>query len=363
MKTLTLALLSVMAGSSLAQQPAQTSSSNGAAVNSALSPSDQAPDDVLARLSGLIRAGKYTEAQQTASMLLTLYPADQRLTKAKLLLDKMLASSTPANATNGPAISSMDVQPTAGAPADQLTGMDKVQYNSLLELGREAQQTADLDQQKKSLQQFMNESIPFLQKHPGEMLLWQMRAVSAISLDDPLAGYEAGQKLLASGAADSNDSNLQHLLAQLNLRGWLDKQRATVAAAQKVRPAQSEAERMLTEATRTADGANSTDKWSMSGFTAETFVLTINGNSQSFRYDQVHSFKVFHYPSWGWTYVAIKGDFPSNFFWKGANYPYSWTGIWAPDLFVVTWDKSHKSDAQSFATALSTLAKSGAPAK
>jgi len=70
----------------------------------------------------------------------------------------------------------------------------------------------------------MKDSDLFLQKHPTEMLLWQLRAASAFSLDDITAGYEAGQKLLAMGAADSNDSNLQQLLAQLKNKGWLDKE-------------------------------------------------------------------------------------------------------------------------------------------
>jgi hypothetical protein len=38
-----------------------------------------------------------------------------------------------------------------------------------------------------------------------------------------MEGYEAGQKLLAMGAADSNDPSLQQLLAQLKNKGWLDK--------------------------------------------------------------------------------------------------------------------------------------------
>jgi hypothetical protein len=57
------------------------------------------------------------------------------------------------------------------------------------------------------------------------MLLWKLRVASAISLNDPIAGYEAGQKLLAAGAADSNDPSLQELLAELRNKGWLDKRK------------------------------------------------------------------------------------------------------------------------------------------
>ena len=105
----------------------------------------------------------------------------------------------------------------------QLSGMDKVDYSALIALARQAQQTTDLLEQTKLLRQFMDQSSPFLQKHPMQMLLWQLRAASAISLNDPMAGYEAGEKLLA---ADSDDPNLQQLLGQLKNKHWLDKTEA-----------------------------------------------------------------------------------------------------------------------------------------
>jgi hypothetical protein len=39
-----------------------------------------------------------------------------------------------------------------------------------------------------------------------------------------MEGYDAGQKLLAAGAADSTDPALQQLLGQIKNRGWLDRQ-------------------------------------------------------------------------------------------------------------------------------------------
>jgi len=197
----------------------------------------QAPDDLLKKLSDLIHAGKYAEAQQSAADLLQAYPNDQRLIKAKALLDKLVA---PAGATQG------------NTKPGQLSGMDKVEYNALLELAREAQQNTDLDQQKASLKQFMDESATFLQKYPGEMLLWQIRAASAMSLNEPAAGYNAGQRLLAGGAADSNDPNLLQLLAKLKLRGWMDKQKVKelevkAAEEQKYRADSLEAARLKAE--------------------------------------------------------------------------------------------------------------------
>ena len=204
----------------LAQAPAPSpGDANPAAPTSA--PSGQAPDDLTKKITELVHAGKYTEAQQLTAGLLVAYPNDQRLIKAKALIEKLLAPAGPTSPAPG---SSQPAESVGNANAVQLTGMDKVEYNSLIELARQAQQTTDLAQQTKLLQEFMDQSNVFLQRHPEHMLLWRIRAASALSLNDPNGGYEAGQKLLAAGAADSNDPNLQQLISQLKIKGWLNQQ-------------------------------------------------------------------------------------------------------------------------------------------
>ncbi|MGB8583120.1 MAG: hypothetical protein WCD47_20045 [Candidatus Sulfotelmatobacter sp.] len=200
-----------------AQTAAQAPAANAAAGTAV--PAGQAPSEMTAKITELVHAGKYTEAQQLTTGLLAAYPGDQRLIKAKALIENLIA---PGGSTNATPTNSQPVQPPAGANREELTGMEKVDYNALIVLAREARQTTDLPQQSKLLQQFMDQSSPFLQKHPMQMLLWQLRAASALSLNDPMAGYEAGEKLLAAGAADSNDSNVQGLLAQLKNQGWLE---------------------------------------------------------------------------------------------------------------------------------------------
>jgi hypothetical protein len=210
-----------------AQTPGRTPADNKpSAANPA--PAGLAPDEVMKKLSDLIHAGKYAEAQHLTSGLLAAYPNDERLIKAKALLEKLLAPPGPATAipgSNQPTSNGSSVQPGANTNSIQFTGMDRVEHNSLIELARQAQQTTDLELQKASLKQFMERSSAFLQKYPDQMLLWELRAASALSLNDMMAGYEAGQRLLASGAADSNNPNLQNLLSRLNLKGWLDKQK------------------------------------------------------------------------------------------------------------------------------------------
>ena len=201
----------------------------------------QAPEEVMKRLSALVHARKYAEAEQLTEGLLVAYPSDSRLIKGHALLQKLLATpdaaATPGAATTLGAATTPDAatttiatnqptQPAASTIAQPLAGMDKVDFNALIELAKQAQQTADLPEQQQLLQQFMDQSDLFLQKHPEQTLLWQLRAASAISLNHPLPGYEAGQRLLAMGAADSDDANLQRLLAQLKNKGWLDHQHA-----------------------------------------------------------------------------------------------------------------------------------------
>jgi len=192
------------------------------ATNTAPKATAQAPDDMTRKITDLVHAGKYLEAQQLTTGLLVAYPDDQRLMGAQALIEKLLAaggSANPAPENSKPA------SPTPNN-ADEFTGMDKVDYNALIELAREAQQTTDLTEQTKLLKQFMDQSTLFLQKHPDQILLWQVRAASAISLNEPMAGYEAGEKLIGAGAANSSDANLQRLLGQLRNKGWLDRQRA-----------------------------------------------------------------------------------------------------------------------------------------
>lgn len=207
----------------LSPMPAQNAGSVATGANSTVatpSPAGQAPDEATNKITELVHAGKYAEAQQLAASLLIVYPGDQRLVKAKALIDRLLA---PPSASEAAPANSQPTQTAASANAEQLTGMDKVDYNALIELARQAQQGADLAEQTKLLKQFMSQSSVFLQKHPNQTLLWQLRAQLAISLNEPMEGYEAGQRLLAAGAADSNDVNEQRLLAQLKNKGWLDK--------------------------------------------------------------------------------------------------------------------------------------------
>src|SRR5216683_1824362 len=123
-------------------------------------PSGQAPEEMTKKIAGLVHAGKYAEAQKLTTCLLVAYPDDQRLIKAKALLDQSLASSKSADpAANGnpPTNDATSTQPATNTSANQITGMDKVEFSALIVLAREAKQTDDLSEQKNLLHQFMDE--------------------------------------------------------------------------------------------------------------------------------------------------------------------------------------------------------------
>lgn len=218
-------LVPLVAAALHAQTPSTEPNSEAPATTNP-TPSAQAPDEMTAKISDLVHAGKYADAQQLTAGLLVAYPNDQRLIKAQALIEKLLAaSSKSAPVGGGPAPAAAAAQPEA----PPLTGMDRVDYNALIELARQAQEAKDVVEQYRLMGQFMGQSIRFLQKHPDQMLLWQLRAAIAIAANQPKDGYEAGQRLLAAGAADSNDPAVQQLLGQLKNKGWLDRSTAMAA--------------------------------------------------------------------------------------------------------------------------------------
>jgi hypothetical protein len=107
------------------------------------------------KIADLVNAGKYAEAQQLTTGLLVAYPEDQRLIKAKTLIENLLEPGSSANAAPG------NTHPAQAAAnnGEEFTGMDKIDYTALIELAREAQQTADLTEQTKLLEQFMDQSF------------------------------------------------------------------------------------------------------------------------------------------------------------------------------------------------------------
>src|ERR1035437_232331 len=101
---------------------AQTATTQSAAANTAAStaPGGQAPDDATNKITDLVHAGSYAEAQKLTTGLLVAYPNDQRLIKAKALIDKLLVPGGSSGPSPG---SSEPMQAAANANVEQLNGM------------------------------------------------------------------------------------------------------------------------------------------------------------------------------------------------------------------------------------------------
>lgn len=94
-----------------------TSAPSGANAKTESSASgDQAPDEMTKKITDLVHAGKYAEAEKLTEGLLIAYPDDHRLIKAKALIQKLL---TPASSANGAPVDRQPNQPEAVASAEQ----------------------------------------------------------------------------------------------------------------------------------------------------------------------------------------------------------------------------------------------------
>ncbi len=176
---------------------------------------DMAPESITSKLTELVRAGRYTDARRLAIGLQAAYPADERVAKAKQMIDQLISASPSSGATPTPAAPRND--------ADSLTGMEKVDYNALADLAKRAKNSEDKAARQKLSNQLLNDSDALVKKHPDMASLWQLRAEAALGANAPLAGYEAGQRLIGAGAADRGDAAVLTVLAQLKNKGWLDR--------------------------------------------------------------------------------------------------------------------------------------------
>ena len=189
------------------------------------------PDSQINKFNNYVAAGNLAEASKLADALASFYPDDPRLPGLKAKINAPAASASSPAEVAPPVVSA------------QPTGMDRVAYNATMLLVQQAQQASDPDTRKATLERFLRESASLTQKYPSMVQLWQTRAAVALQLDDVRAGILAADHLRKLGAADSADPALQQLLAQLQLKGWLDPQKAEAYLAEEKTSANNAATR------------------------------------------------------------------------------------------------------------------------
>ena len=171
-----------------------------------------------ADLERQVQAEQWADAAKTVDALMLTNASDVILGGYREEIYKHLSA---AKATNSAAAST----PPAGVPVAEapLKGADKLEWNTLLLMVGDAQNAPSVDDRKKAMAEYLEKSTAFVAKHPDYLKAWQFRAVAALELDKAQQGLEAGLKLKALGALDSEDPAMMKLMANLNRKQWLDE--------------------------------------------------------------------------------------------------------------------------------------------
>jgi hypothetical protein len=158
-----------------------------------------------------VQSEQWADAAKTVEILLKNKPDDATLKGYKEEITKHLANPE------------ASIPPKVKSEPGKLTGADKLEWNTLLLMVDDALKATGTEEGKKALAEYLEKSAAFVAKHPDYLKAWQFRAVAALELDKAQQGLEAGLKLKALGALDSEDPAMMKLMANLNRKQWLDE--------------------------------------------------------------------------------------------------------------------------------------------
>jgi hypothetical protein len=150
--------------------------------------------------------GAAADAANFIKKALELAPDDATKAKVKQLA-AMLATTGSPN------------QPTPGQSS--LSGQDQRKLDVLMLILEDAEKATTPEDRAKAFREYLEKSGDFAAAHPEQTNIWVMRAFAAVDLDEPKLGWEAGKKLQALGADNSNDPKLRRAMASLDRKGWL----------------------------------------------------------------------------------------------------------------------------------------------
>jgi len=131
---------------------------------------------------------------------------------ARALQGAMAAMLAPASAPGQ--------SPASAALSDE----DRLTLNVLNLLLDKAGKAATPEDRDQACEDILSRSGDFLKAHPEQSHVWIMRGVAAVILNRAHEGWEAGQRLKALGMMHSEDSDVSHLFAELELKGWLGQE-------------------------------------------------------------------------------------------------------------------------------------------
>jgi len=104
-----------------------------------------------------------------------------------------------------------------------ITAAEMAKYDHCVTLAAQASKSTVPDERGVLYVNFLNESGAFLKDHPDATHLWVMRGATALALNKPDVGWEAGHNLLAMPAKEREEPHIQKLLTILGSKGWLGK--------------------------------------------------------------------------------------------------------------------------------------------
>jgi tetratricopeptide (TPR) repeat protein len=185
------------------------------------------------------KAGKSDEASKYIAKAQELVPADKKDRLAGAIAYVKAGAAQPpviSNQSTSAGNPVVSVNPPAaqvgGPPFTALSGEARVKYNTLTLIAADIDKAKPGEERTKLLREFMDKSAEFLELAPNRADILVMRAALALELEDAHAGWEAGRKLTALGAGNSDDPKIQKVMAKLERKGWLAETDPVVKASE-----------------------------------------------------------------------------------------------------------------------------------
>jgi len=127
--------------------------------------------------------------------------------------------SPPTESAKSPTESSQTLAPPPATLAGPVT------LDGLMMLFDKANKATNTEDRTDTYREFLQKGTDFAVAHPEQTNLWVKRAMSAMALDYPDAGWLAGKHLTALGLIHSEDADVLKLMVDLQQKGWLDPKR------------------------------------------------------------------------------------------------------------------------------------------
>jgi tetratricopeptide (TPR) repeat protein len=115
----------------------------------------------------------------------------------------------------------------AQSPAPGLSDEDRLTLNVLNLMLEKADGAATPEARAQVCEEILRRSEDLGKRHPEQTNIWVMRGVAAVVLGRAHEGFEAGQHLKALGMMHSQDPEVGHLFAELELNCWLNEEPTT----------------------------------------------------------------------------------------------------------------------------------------